>query len=283
MALPQPVRLRRSSALSMSRRLDFWNKGRRRPKERNMKISKIVFLLVLFNFEQTGAIAAGLTFVSDPYATFTFGQAGTFRVITQPDDPSTFGPPPALFVLNIFGDPPPGMSFTDNGDFTGTLAGTPLYGGIFHIVLAAYAPGSDPFNGLPLVTQPFAATVTALALTSDCMTTFVANQPFTVYGDVLNSGDVPASGTLNVTQDSVDPTQPNISLCTFAAPSGGCTITSLAAQGTYAQNFTLTMSYAGDGNYRADNSLPLAVTVLNAVDVVSRNGFEANLSGCPTH
>jgi hypothetical protein len=45
--------------------------------------------------------------------------------------------------------------------------------------------------------------------------------------------------------------------------------------------YNVTASYGGDSANNASSSAPLALTVLKASDVVFRQGFEANIAGCP--
>ena len=97
--------------------------------------------------------------------TFTVGQAGTFTVTTSgTPTPTLSDGVPTL---------PPGVTFTDNGDGTATIAGTP----------AAGSGGPYPFtitatNGVsPAATQSFTLTVNqAPAITSPAGTTFTAGQ-----------------------------------------------------------------------------------------------------------
>ena len=100
-------------------------------------------------------------------ATFTAGQPGTFTVTTT-------GVPTC--ALSETGALPPGVTFTDNGDGTATLAGTP----------AADSGGPYPFtinatNGvIPDATQSFTLTVNqACQITSADSATFTVGQPGT--------------------------------------------------------------------------------------------------------
>ena len=102
--------------------------------------------------------APGIT--SPAGTTFTTGQTGTFTVTTSGVPNSTLSETGAL---------PPGVTFTDNGDGTATLAGTP----------AAGSGGTYPFtitatNGvIPAATQSFTLTVNqAPGITSAGHTTF---------------------------------------------------------------------------------------------------------------
>ena len=112
--------------------------------------------------------------------TFTVGTAGMFTMT------ATGFPTPSL---GESGTLPSGVTFIDNGNGTATFSGTP----------AAGTGGTYPFattasNGVsPNATQSFSLTVdqaTTTTLSSNCMTTFVENQPFTITAAVsdTNSG-----------------------------------------------------------------------------------------------
>jgi hypothetical protein len=90
--------------------------------------------------------------------TFTFGVAGSFTVTT------TGYPTPAL---SRSGSLPTGVNFTDNGNGTGTLSGTPTSSGSYPITITAS-------NGaLPNASQSFTLTVNqAPAITSASTTIF---------------------------------------------------------------------------------------------------------------
>jgi hypothetical protein len=88
---------------------------------------------------------------SADHATFVVGQPGTFTI--------TAGDPPAITETGAL---PNGVTFTDNGDGTATLAGTPAAGseGDYPIAITAN-------NGIePNATQAFTLTVKAAALTT---------------------------------------------------------------------------------------------------------------------
>ena len=93
------------------------------------------------------------TITSADTATFTAGTHGTFTVTTSPGLP----PSVALSVSTGSGQSglPQGVGFTDNGDGTGTLAGTPSTQGTFTFTISAS-------NGIaPAATQDFTLTVRA--------------------------------------------------------------------------------------------------------------------------
>lgn len=89
--------------------------------------------------------------------TFTVGTPGTFSVT------STGTPTPSLTETGAL---PSGVTFTDNGNGTGTLAGTPTAGGTFAITIKASSTSGN-------TTQNFTLTVDqAPAITSSNSTTF---------------------------------------------------------------------------------------------------------------
>ena len=109
------------------------------------------------NFTLTVNHAPGIT--SRRGTTFTVGQPGTFTVTST-------GVPNA--TLSEKGTLPTGVTFTDNGDGTATIAGTPTTGGPYPFTITAT-------NGVsPDATQNFTLTVNAAAcqITSSKGTTF---------------------------------------------------------------------------------------------------------------
>ena len=93
-----------------------------------------------------GPSQTGLTITSADATTFVVGTAGSFTVTTQ-------GPPPV--TLTATGTLPADVTFTDNGDGTATLAGTPAAGtdGTYPLTFTAD-------NGIgPPVVQNFTLTV----------------------------------------------------------------------------------------------------------------------------
>ena len=99
---------------------------------------------------------------SADHTTFAVGSAGSFTVTTSPT---------ATSIVES-GSLPSGVTFTDNGNGTATLAGTPTAGtgGIYDLTLTAS-------NGvLPNATQSFTLTVTQPpAITSTNHVTFIVN------------------------------------------------------------------------------------------------------------
>ena len=118
------------------------------------------------SFTLTVNQAPGIT--SPAGTTFTAGQAGTTFTVTTSGVPNS--------TLSETGALPPGVTFTDNGDGTATIAGTP----------AANTGGTYPFtitatNGVdPAATQPFTLTVyRACQITSLDRATFDVGQAAT--------------------------------------------------------------------------------------------------------
>jgi predicted SpoU family rRNA methylase len=96
----------------------------------------------------TLTVSGGLSFVSGNATTFVTGTPGSFTAMTS-------GSPVPL--LSMTGMPPVGVTFTDNGDGTGTLAGTAATGsaGVYSLTFIAH-------NGVsPDATQTFTLTIAA--------------------------------------------------------------------------------------------------------------------------
>ena len=114
-----------------------------------------------------GSVAGGsgtLRFTSADATTFAAGVAGTFSITTEGGS----GP----ITLTATGALPGGVTFTDNGDGTATLAGTPDAGtgGTYPLTFTGTAGGAPP------VTQAFTLTVEqAPAITSPNTATFTVN------------------------------------------------------------------------------------------------------------
>src|ERR1700683_2946629 len=86
-----------------------------------------------------GVVSAdgGPTFTSPSSTTFTTGATGTFTVTTSGDPP--------IAISDNGANLPDGVSFTDNGDGTATVAGTPAggAGGTYPLELTA-SDGTGP-------------------------------------------------------------------------------------------------------------------------------------------
>jgi hypothetical protein len=136
------------------------------------------------NFNLT--IGSAPTISSTNSATFDVGSADSFTVTT------TGAPPPSLQVVGTL---PAGVSFSDNGNGTGTLSGTPASGsaGTYPIALvASSSTGAAP--------QAFALTVDGTpSFTSPSAITLDAGAPFVYYVRTAGGFPVPSlaeSGSL---------------------------------------------------------------------------------------
>ncbi len=169
--------------------------------------------------------------------TFTVGSAGSFTVTTS-------GYPNAS--LSESGTLPTGVTFTDNGNGTATLSGTPAAGtgGVYSLTLtASNGVGSN-------ATQPFTLTVDqAPAITSAASTTFTVGTPssFTVTTSGYPNASLSESGTLPTGVTFTDNGNGTASLSgTPAAGTAGVyslTLTASNGVGSNAtQAFTLTVA-----------------------------------------
>ncbi|MGO9752880.1 MAG: beta strand repeat-containing protein, partial [Solirubrobacteraceae bacterium] len=171
--------------------------------------------------------------------TFTTGTAGSFAVTTTGS--STSGP-----TITESGTLPSGVTFTDNGSGTATLAGTPAAGtaGSYPITITAA-------NGIsPNATQSFTLTVSAQApaITSANATTFTAGTAgsFTVSTTGSPTPALTESGALPGGVTFVDNGDGTATL-SGTPTSGGSfplSITASSAAGTVTQSFTLTVGQA---------------------------------------
>ncbi|MGO9382112.1 MAG: beta strand repeat-containing protein [Mycobacterium sp.] len=138
-----------------------------------------------FTLKVSAATACAITSSTD-YATFTVGQPGTPVTVS-----STGVPTCALSATGL----PPGVTFTDNGDGTATLSGTPApgTGGTHPITITAT-------NGvLPAATQAFTLYVLqACQITIPAADTFTAGQAgtFTVTSTGTPTCALSETGTL---------------------------------------------------------------------------------------
>ncbi len=184
-----------------------------------------------------GTAAPNIT--SAASTTLTIGAAGSFTVTST-------GAPVA--ALSESGALPSGVSFTDNGDGTATLAGTPAAG-----TGGTYALTITASNGVaPDATQNFTLTVDqAPAITSAASTTFTvgAAGSFTVTSTAAPNAALSESGTLPAGVTFVDNGNGTATLSgTPAAGTGGTyALTITASNGVSpdaTQNFILTVNEA---------------------------------------
>ena len=113
----------------------------------------------------TLTVNAPPVFTSATSTTFEQNGAGSFKVTTTGD------PTPSLVE---FGTLPSGVTFTDNGDGTGTLAGTSSAVGTFQFFFGAS-------NGVgPQVVQEFTLTLGGLRITTTSLPPLTLGTPYSV-------------------------------------------------------------------------------------------------------
>ncbi|MFL6161772.1 MAG: beta strand repeat-containing protein [Jatrophihabitantaceae bacterium] len=179
---------------------------------------------------------------SADHATFTLGTAAAFTVTTSSGQP-------ASVTLSETGTLPPGMSFTDNGDGTATLGGTPSTGGSYSFTITAS-------NGvLPDATQAFTATVNASpSITSADHTTFA----------------VGSAGSFTVT------TTPGVPASTTLTKTG-----TLPAGVSFTDNGDGTATLAGTPAAGTGGSYPITITASNGVLPNSTQAFTLTVTQLP--
>ena len=177
---------------------------------------------------------------SDDSTTFTVGTTGTFTVTTT-------GTPTAAITES--GPLPSGVTFTDNGDGTATLAGNAAAGsgGSYGITVTAD-------NGIaPPASQSFMLTVDeAASITSDDSTTFSAGN----------------AGSFTVTTGGF----PTAALTESGALPDGVTFT---------DNGDGTATLAGTPAAGSGGSYPITITATNGIGSAANQSFTLNLSEAP--
>jgi hypothetical protein len=198
-----------------------------------------------------------LAITSASATAFSVGTAGTFTVTT-----TDCWPPPGLSDGGAA--LPSGVTFTDNGDGTATLAGTP----------GAGSGGTYPFtitasNGVaPDTTQAF--TLSVMYPTS---LTASATPGAASYGTpvALSATGLPAgaTGTITFTDQSAS------TLCSGSVSGGAasCQPSATLASGTY----TVTASYAGDSTYEASVATTSFSVTPDPVLQVSTSGTPSSI------
>ena len=186
--------------------------------------------------------SSALRFTSGNSTSFTAGTPGTFAVTT------TGGA--AIPALTVTGTLPAGITFTDNGDRTGTLAGTPgpATGGTYNLTFRAD-------NGsVPPVTQAFTLTVNqAPAITSAASTTFLVGTP----------------GNFTVTTTG------------FPVPTIGATV-GLPSGVTFSDNGNGTATIAGTPDPGTGGTYEITISAMNGVGAVASQSFTLTVQQAPT-
>jgi hypothetical protein len=130
--------------------------------------------------------------------------------------------------------------------------------------------GMNPTSATATLTASEAPSATAL--TTACELTFVAGQSFDMTATV--TGFSPSGSSTFYDGGG------SIGGCTAAFLSSG--VASCLTSNLLIGVNDLTAAYSGDANNQASNSSSLIVSVLDPADVISRNGFEADILGCPS-
>jgi hypothetical protein len=184
---------------------------------------------------------------SNASTTFKVGTAGSFAVTTS-------GYP--ISALSETGALPSGVTFTDNGNGTGLLAGTPGTSGAFPLGITAsngVAPnGSQNFM---LTVNPLLAPAVVLGLSPNPVT---LGSPITFTATVSGSGGTP-TGSIRFFADF----QP----LGLVPLSGG--VATFQTSSLTAGVHSIAASYTGDSNYSLINAVPMTATVTKNPSVVT--------------
>ncbi|MBN9519940.1 VCBS repeat-containing protein [bacterium] len=183
----------------------------------------------------TITVNAAPTFTSPTTATFTAGTNGTFTITTAGN--------PAITAIMQGGALPPGLTFTDNGNGTATIAGTPTgAGGTFPVTLTAtngIAPDGVQTLTLTVATTPVFTSAAATAFAAEQFGTFtITAAGFPAPTFAFTAGTLPPGITLSPT---------GVLSGTTAAGAAGTypiTVTATNAAGSVNQSFTLTVGTA---------------------------------------
>ena len=211
------------------------------------------------DFTLTVGDAATPALTSAGDTTFTVGTSGSFTVTT------TGLPFPGLSAV---GDLPDGITFTDNGDGTATLAGTPTDGGTYDFTIGAS-------NGVsPDATQDFTLTVDAAPTTvslSSSTDPVVVGETLTLTASVATdpSSLVTPTGTVAFLEGST--------LSDVDTPISGCPTQPVAEDGTATCTLSFATvadpfigaTYAGNDSFAGSSSGAIAQGVDQAATTVT--------------
>ena len=175
---------------------------------------------------------------SHDHATFDVGQARTFTVTTT-------GVPNCGLLES--GQLPPGITFTDNGNSTAAISGTPTTGGVYPLqIIAGNGIGGNAAQTLTLTV------LQAPGITSPAGTTFAVGQP----------------GTFTVTTTGY----PNSTLSeTGALPTGV----------TFTDNGDGTAALAGTPAAGTGGTYPFTITATNGVSPGATQSFTLTVNQAP--
>ena len=175
---------------------------------------------------------------SHDHATFGVGQAGTFTVAT------TGVPNCGLFES---GNLPPGVTFTDSGNGTAAISGTPTTGGVYPLqITAGNGIGGNAAQTVTLIVRQ------SPQITSPAGTTFTVGQ----------------AGTFTVTSTGV----PNSTLSESGKLPSGVTFT---------DNGDATATLAGTPAAGAGGEYPFRITAKNGVSPAATQTFALTVNQAP--
>ncbi len=205
------------------------------------------------------------TITSPDHTGFIIGTAGNFTVTTTP------GYPTATTITET-GSLPAGVSFTDNGDGTATLAGTPAAG-----TAGSYPLTISAANSAGTGQQAFTLTVTeAPVITSADHATFTSGSAgsFTVTtspaaSTITKTGNLPAGVSFTDNHNGTA----TIAGTPAAGTGGtyGLTISATNPSGTGTQSFTLTVNELA--TFTSGNSTTFVIGSANSFPVTTVAGY----------
>lgn len=181
----------------------------------------------------------------------TIVQASSVTNLVGSNNPSTFGQN-VSFTATVTGESPTGkVNFSDGATpicssvtvNTGSaLCQTAMLTVGSHSIIAAYSgDANNAVSSSNTLVQQVNKHATTTFTATNCMTTFIENQPFTLFASVSGAGP---SGNVSFT------TQANVVLCGNVALNSGsasCTTSVLSVGGSATeQAYSLTANYAGD-------------------------------------
>jgi len=184
----------------------------------------------------TVVVGTGPAFTSDSSATATVGSAFSFKVTTSGSPAPSFG----------WDNVPEGMAFTDNGDGTATLAGTPTKAGTYAMDLSASNVYGTAQQTLTVTVQQ------APSITSGSSATFTEGTAGTV--TVATTG----SPTATITEAG-------------ALPTGV----------TFTDNGDGTATLSGTPAAGTANTYPITITASNGVSPDASQSFTLTVSKAP--
>jgi N-acetylneuraminic acid mutarotase len=209
--------------------------------------------LPLAGAEPTVAIGAGAAFTSADSTTFANNTAGTFTVRT------TGFPTPTLAMTS--GSLPHGVTFTDKGDGTATIAGTTQVAGDYAITITAHnGYGAD-------ATQTFTLTVTKANTTTAVMSSNLSSfsgQPVTFTATVVPGNSTAPTGTVQFQDGGV-----NLGSAVALTSSGSVYSAQLQTSSLSVGTHSITAIYSGDTNFFTSTSAAISQVVKSAVTITS--------------